>query len=48
MDLQIDPTKGIIMGAGLAMEAHDNIIGGRIDKSKPWRVKTELEYHESN
>jgi len=30
-----------------AMEAVDNIIAGRIDKSNLWRVNTEMEYHES-
>jgi protoporphyrinogen oxidase len=30
-----------------AMEAVDNIIAGRTDKSNIWRVNTETEYHES-
>ena len=30
-----------------AMEAVDNIIAGRTDKSNLWRVNTEMEYHES-
>jgi len=30
-----------------AMEAVDNIIAGRTDKSNLWRVNTETEYHES-
>ena len=30
-----------------AMEAVDNIIAGRIDKSNLWLVNTEMEYHES-
>ena len=31
-----------------AMEAVDNIIAGRTDKSNLWRVNTEMEYHEGN
>jgi protoporphyrinogen oxidase len=30
-----------------AMQAVDNIIAGRTDKSNLWRVNTEMEYHES-
>ena len=30
-----------------AMEAVDNILAGRTDKSNLWRVNTEMEYHES-
>ena len=30
-----------------AMEAVDNILAGRTDKSNIWRVNTEMEYHES-
>jgi protoporphyrinogen oxidase len=30
-----------------AMQAVDNIIAGRTDKSNLWRVNTQMEYHES-